>query len=223
MLLRAAGATAEEAAASQAAAKEEGCSGTMDTDLNNHRPASSRFTYNNRSGSGSGNSRDQARSAQLAMMSVRARLILLRGACGTLQELDVLEEASGIRSISNKRQSAAGGDGGGAKQRMTLSGNAAGFGSRMGRGNCVAGVSGHEEMFDSPEGDGALRANLAVVCVSIVEEMTMPWGVVGGGDGCGAGEESDGKTSGVVDVMAKELERIIREEKVGFYLFFVDF
>lgn len=67
------------------------------------------------------------------------------------------------------------------------------------------------------EGDRTLRANLAGVCVAIMEEMTLPrgWAMGGVGDG-GNGEQGGGergKPCGV-DVMAMEVDRIVREEKV---------
>ncbi|CAM9965320.1 unnamed protein product, partial [Sphacelaria rigidula] len=189
VLLRAAGQTAEEVVAAQAAAKE-GRTGTINTtDLNrsingsksNDGSGAGRFSSQGRR---NGHTNSRAKSEHDAKMSVRARLQLLRAACGTLQELDALEDA--LRTST---------------QRTRGHGGKRGTGSWMRDGVVEA------------EGDRTLRANLASVCVSIMEEMTLPRGRWGFDEGEEAGGENEG-SRGFVHVMEREVERIVREEKV---------
>lgn len=258
VLLRAAGETAEGAAATQAAAKE-GRTGTMGTgDLSTSLSISNttngggkrRFSRNHRNPHSSSTNTNSSRSSensraqfeQHVKMSIRARLKLLRAACGTLQELDALEAA--LRNnhknsdTHNQRNPPRGGLGDGrsghdphgsssssssstAPANSThhdirgVPGLATGAGGAKSKRR-LGGISMHDGVVEA-EGDRTLRANLAGVCVAIMEEMTLPrgWAMGGVGDG-GNGEQGGGergKPCGV-DVMAMEVDRIVREEKV---------
>ncbi|CAM9533919.1 unnamed protein product, partial [Laminaria digitata] len=118
-------------------------------------------------------------------LSQQARIKLLRRASGTLAELDVLEE--------------------------TLRGHRGG-GNRGRSGN---GFSTFSDGGVEAEGDRTLRANLAGTCVSIMEEMTVPRGYMGGvGAGAAGGGGAGWEFARGAGGMAYEVERIVEEEKV---------
>lgn len=231
MLLRAAGQTAEEVVAAQAAAKE-GRTGTINTtDLNRSINSS-----NSNDGSGAGrfssysrrdsHTSSRSKSEHHAKMSVHARLQLLRAACGTLQELDALEDA--LRTSTQRTHGHAADSGGGSGKnqdtwssfttRTTPNGDTAGpardYGPRRRGGKRDHGSLMRDGVVEA-EGDRALRANLACVCVSIMEEMTLPRGGWGADEGEEGGGESV-RSRGYVHVMEREVERIVREEKVRY-------
>lgn len=195
VLLRAAGDTAEKEAIAAAAARE------------------GRSSNNGAIGSGrTGNAfetrrdRDVGTAEQQVVVSIRSRLELLRGACATLAELDSVEEA--MRASHKKRAKANSSGGMGIREQSP-------FGHHAGRlrgvqGKRVLGDHGHGVTIEGDR-DRALRANLAAVCVSIMHEMIVTKGHLGG-------EHESGPAADIIsrplDSMCQDIERIIREEKV---------
>ncbi|CAM9110574.1 unnamed protein product [Scytosiphon promiscuus] len=118
-------------------------------------------------------------------LSREARLKLLRRACGTLRELDFLEEAlKGGGSGSSRR-------------------------GKRGPGASMLPDLGSLEA----EGDRTLRAHIVEACVSIMEEMTIPRAYMAGGT-VAAADGGEWQSEREAGVMASEVERIVREEKV---------
>ena len=207
LLLRAAGGTAEEAAAAAAASQEGGGGGgELSVGLNVSRGGGG--GSGGGGGGGSVNASGRRRSSGPAAtedaedagkLSRLARVKLLRRACGTLAELDALEEA-----LRGHRGS---GDGGGGR-------GGGRWGAKKGRSG--TGVSTFADGGVEAEGDRTLRANLAGTCVSIMEEMTIPRGYMGGvGSVGGAGRSGgDWEFERCAGGMAYEVERIVEEEKV---------
>lgn len=208
LLLRAAGGTAEEAAAAAVAAKEGGGGGGGGAGgeegasvgiggVNGRRPADRKRQSSLSVVTGAEDAEEAAK------LSRQARLKLLRRACGTLEELDDLEESLRRSSSSSSRTSG---------------------GVKRGPGVSVVADGMHEA-----EGDRSLRANLAGVCVSIMEEMTVPRGYLGAESTSGvAGEHVEWGGQRDVGGMAYEVGRIVREEKVrpwmyGSRLFYFSF
>ena len=126
-----------------------------------------------------------------------ARLKLLRRACGTLAELDALEEAGR-------------GDGRGAGTKDHRRRSYSHREAKRGPGVSLLG-DGVLEV----EGDRALCAHLACVCVSIMQEMTVPRSYLrrnaSKDDEQGNGERKHESSAFGMEV---EVERIVREEKV---------
>ena len=210
LLLRAAGGTAEEAAAAAAAAKEGGGVGGGGLGTSSSSGPAGGRSYNTRSSSsssssvgrgqqGAGGEESSEGSARLsARLSRQARLKLLRRACGTLRELDALEEA-----LYARRRSGGGGSGSGIRSR----GGKRGPGASLGDGD--GGLEG--------EGDRVLRAHIVETCVSIIEEMFIPRAYMAAGGGVEGAEwqgEEEGGVGGGIGPMGPEVERIVREEKV---------
>ena len=210
LLLRAAGGTAEEAAAAAAASKEGGVGGGGMLSVSVAGGGGGGGRGGRRRSSVSGTTVSGAAVAAAAAvaedaedagkLSRQARVKLFRRACGTLEELDVLEEAlRGHRGSSGGGGTSGGGGGGGR------------WGAKKGRsGN---GVSTFGNGGVEAEGDRILRANLAGTCVSIVEEMTVPRGYMGGVGAVG-GAEAGWEFARGAGGMAYEVERIVEEEKV---------
>lgn len=199
LLLRAAGGTAEEAAAAAAAAREGGA-GASGFGGASSAPGGGR-SYNTRSAGGPGGGAEEHLEAS-ARLSRQARLKLLRRACGTLRELDALEESLGR---NNARRSGGGGSG------RSRGGGKRGPGASLGDGDGGGGLEA--------DGDRALRAHILETCVSIIEEMFVPRAYMAGGGGGGAEgaewqDEEGGGTGGGMGPMGPEVERIVREEKV---------
>ncbi|CAN0534695.1 unnamed protein product, partial [Ectocarpus sp. 12 AP-2014] len=171
LLLRAAGGTAEEAAAAAAAAKEGGAGAGGRSYGTRERRSS---------GTGGGTAAGEDFPEEASRLSRQARIKLLRRACGTLKELDVLEE-----DLKARR----------------------GGGGKRGPGAAASLPGGALET----EGDRTLRAHIVETCVSIMEEMTIPRAYMMAG---GHEEGEEWKRERETAVMAAEVERIVREEKV---------
>lgn len=212
LLLRAAGGTAEEAAAAAAAAKEGGSVdggggggggsfGGVSSSSGFSGGGGGGRSYNTRSSSSGagGQAAAEENSEESLRLSRQARLKLLRRACGTLRELDALEESLKARRSGN------GGGGGGS----------GGSGSRAGkRGPGASLADGSLEA----DGDRALRAHIVETCVSIMEEMFIPRAYMAAGGGVGGGADGadwqgEDRVAGGGG-MGPEVERIVREEKV---------
>ncbi|CAM9317779.1 unnamed protein product, partial [Ectocarpus sp. 13 AM-2016] len=185
LLLRAAGGTAEEAAAAAAAAKEGGAGASVigDGSVTGGAGAGGR-SYGTRerrsSATGGGTATGEGLPEEASRLSRQARIKLLRRACGTLKELDVLEE-----DLKARR----------------------GGGGKRGPGAAASLAGGALEA----EGDRTLRAHIVETCVSIMEEMTIPRAYMMAG---GHEEGEKWKRERETAVMAAEVERIVREEKV---------
>lgn len=199
LLLRAAGGTAEEAAASAAAAKEGGSVGVGGNGGgfggSSSTPAGGGRSYNTRCSSSSGAGVEESQEGS-ARLSRQARLKLLRRACGTLRELDALEE-----SLNARQRRSSGGSGGSRRGKR-------GPGASLGDGD--GGLEAEE--------DHAVRAHIVETCVSIIEEMFIPRAYMAAGGGAeGAEWPSEGEGGlggGGIGPMGPEVERIVREEKV---------
>lgn len=197
VLLRAAGETAAEEAVTAAAAREEGRDG-------NGNGIGIGIGVGARGGVDSRREAGVAGSMEQHKMSMRSRVILLRGACRTLEELDALREA--LRARKSRDAAAGGGPYGRGGVAAADGANGTSNGRKRGPGAWM------RDGVLEQEGDRALCVSLVSVCVSIVEEMTVTKGyvLVDGGEGP---EVHDARRPTVIG-MSMEVERIVREEKV---------
>lgn len=181
LLLRAAGGTAEHAAASAASAREggDGTSVEANDGIDGDCLAKGKETR------GAGNEQMSPRTSR------QARLMLFSRACATLEELDVLEEA--YDKFRGKRY----------HYRAAKRG---------------PGVSLHPNDLVEVPGDKAMRANLTCVCLSIMQEMTVPRGYLrrwrhdASDDHQPNGDRETGLGAAMVEL---EMESIVGEQKVG--------
>lgn len=192
LLLRAAGGTAEDAATAAAAAREGGGGGGGSGGGGASVDGGGGFGAESKASAAAATDKDDSEEMAEKKLSLQARLKLLRRASGTLAELEALEESLRAR----------GGDGSGVER------------GRGARDKRRPGLSISSDGMLEAEGDRTLRANLAGVCVAIVEEMTVPRGYLGGDAVCAGGGGGERRLARGGGDMAYAVEGIVREEKV---------